>query len=208
MHPYLTRLGVRQEVQEFFAPYYYTDEQCGLLFDYGDAAEHFGFAFHRIPFSENCWLAGNMNFNMVGKVFICSSAMEAISFYHFNYSFYPCPDNLLFLSVAARPNAGQLRWINENLSGRDCQLVFGNGLLDKVGELKTAAGLLKVPLNISVTTDDVHIHFRLKAYVLPIAEFSLNAFEKLAGYRFKIKTARSKSSGSYFAQLQAAALNY
>jgi hypothetical protein len=207
MHPYLTRLGIRQEVQEFFAPYY-GDEVGNLLFNYGDAAEQFGFAFHRIPVSENCWLAGNLNFNMVSRVLICSSAMEAISFYHFKYAVYPHSDNLLFLSLGMRPNTSQFRWISANLPGKEYFLVFGNSLLDKAAELKTAAALLKVPLIISVIADEVNIHFRLKEYVIPLTAFSLSSFEKLSGYRFKIKTARSKNGDSYFEQLKDAALNH
>jgi len=207
MHPYLTRLGVRPEVQEFFAPFYSGDAQGNLVFDYRDAAEHFGFAFHRIPVSDNCWQAGNLDFNIVSKVFICSSAMEAIAFYHYKYAVYPHRDRLLFLSVGTRPNASQVWWITEKLAGKDFTLVFGNSLLDKVGELATAAALLKMPLDISVAGNQVTIHFRLKEYVMPIAVFSLSAFEKRSGYRFPIRSARVKHADSYFSLLKSFAFN-
>ena len=58
MHPYLTRLGVLPEVQALFEDSYHTAGHGDLIFDYGDAVEHYGMAFHKIPVSNHCWLAG------------------------------------------------------------------------------------------------------------------------------------------------------
>lgn len=134
MHPYLTRLGVRPEVQVFFGPYFQSGKQGHLVFNYGDAAEHFGLAFHRIPVSENCWQAGCRGFNRVSLVVICSSAMEAIAFYDFKYSVYTMPDSLLFIAVGTRPiatNSGGLTktWREKNIFlflERSCSTRLGN----------------------------------------------------------------------------------
>ena len=208
MHPYFTRLGIRKEVQTFFAPFCGGDEHGNIVFNYGDAAEHFGIAFHRIPVSEHCWFAGNPDFNLVSHVFICSSAMEAIAFYNYRYAVYPNQERMLFLALGSKPNAPQFRWIAENLAGKNYRLVFGDTLLDKAGELITAAALSKLPLSVVINKEQVAIQFRLKEYLLPIATFSLNAFEKVSGYRFAIRTAGPKSSESYFLQLKSAAFNH
>ncbi|MFS2185646.1 hypothetical protein ACCC92_03170 [Mucilaginibacter sp. Mucisp84] len=208
MHPYLLRLGVRREVREFFAPYFHSDAGGNLLFDYGDATEYFGLVYHRIPVSENCWLAGNPDFNMISLVFICSSAMEAIAFYHFRYAFYPQPERLLFLSVGTRPNISQFRWIIENLPGKQYLLVFGNSLLDKAGEVVTAAALAEMPLTLTFINEEVQVRFRLKEYLITAKAFSLNAIEKLSGRRFAAKTARAKNSADYLTQLKSAAFNH
>lgn len=92
------------------------------------------------------------------------------------------------------------------MAGKKYLLVFGKELLDEIGELKTAAGILKMLLE--VESKFVYVKFRLTEYVLPINTFSLNAFEKLSGYRFSLKTARSKNGGNYLTQLKSAALNY
>lgn len=207
MHPYLMRLGVRPEVQEFFEPHFRAHEDSGLVFNYGDALEHYGFAFHRVPFSDNHWMAGNTNFNMVSRVFLCSSAMEAIAFYHYHYASYPHFENLLFISLGITPNNNQFRWLYENLPGKQFRLVFGSGLLERAGDLKTAAALMGLPLNLTIGGDQVVIQFRLKTYKMPADSFSLSAFEKLSGCRFRVKTMRPKNGGSYFGQLQAAAFN-
>jgi len=208
MNPYLTRLGIRPEVQEFFAPFYIEDVQGNLLFDYGDAVEHYGFAFHRIPVSENCWLAGNLDFNLVSRVFICSSAMEAVALYHFKYAVYPQTGRILFLSLGCQPNPAQFRWIAEVLPGRDFRLAFGDTLPDKAGELITAAALAKLPLKVSFNQNLVNIEFRLKLYKMPLAAFSLLGFEKLSGYRFGVSALRPRNSDSYFSQLKSAAFNH
>ena len=150
-HPYLTHLGVRQEVQDFFAPFIRSDNNNNLLFDYGDVVEHFGMAFHRIPVSENFWIAGSTNFSTVSQVVICSSAMEAIAFFHYNY--YRCsrPGQLLFLSTGTQPMAEQFLWLRNNLADKEFLLVFGDDLLGRIAALKTAAAIRALPLSVAVS---------------------------------------------------------
>jgi hypothetical protein len=207
MHPYLTRLGVRQEVQDFFEPFIRSDNNNKLLFDYGDAIEHFGMAFHRIPVSGNFWMAGSTNFSTIGHVIICSSAMEAIAFFHYNYYRLSQPGQLLFLSTGTLPGAEHFRWLRDNLAGKDFLLVFGDDLLGRIAALKTAAAIRALPLSASVFNELVIIGFRLKEFTIPADVFTLHVFEKLSGYRFKMKTAGTAKFGSYLAQLKAASFN-
>jgi hypothetical protein len=194
---------LRAEVREFFA----LEENESFIFDYGDAVETFNGKYHRIPFSECCWLAGNRNFNLVSKVIICSSAMEAVAFYHFHYYDYPQPERIVFLSLGLRPNNAQFRWINSNLAGKHFTLVFGNTMLDKAAELVIAAALSKKPLNIKFTAELAIIHFRRKTYYMPLVELSLGAFDKLSGFRFSVKTNSPKHYDNYFTQWKQTSLS-
>jgi len=208
MHPYLTRLGIRPEVQSFFQPYFNSDGTGNLVFSYQDSFEHFGFAFHRVPDSEYLWMAGNNNFSHIRQVFICGSAMDCIAFLNFNYSAFRHTDNLLFVSTGIRPNADQLRWINENLDGKMFSLVFSNDLLGRICDLKAAAGIRRMPLAISTTGEEIVVYFRHKAYHFLFDEFSLNAFEKQAGYRFNMNTLKPKCADSWFSWLKEKIFNH
>ncbi len=203
MHPYLTRLGVRPDVQEFFSKYYSTDELGNLLFTYADGFEHFGFSFHRVPVSACFWVAGNSHFSQVRQVIICSSAMAAISWLNKNYYSFLNPDNLLFLSTGTRIHAEHIHWINTRLRDKDFCLVYGRDILGRIADLKLAAGIRGWPLEIYYSDDQITVHFRAKSFSFSQETFSLNAFEKAAKYRFHIPAPKPKGYDSFFEELKA-----
>ena len=195
MHHYLTKLGVPHLVQDFFEPYYTTDETGNLVFWYGDEAEHFGFAFHRVP-STGLWLAGNPNTAMIRQVFYCDSAMEAISFLSLNYTAYAYVDQLLFLA-GEREHSRQLQ--------KSWSLVFNGDILGRIRDLKVAAAIRRLPVSVNLAGETVHIRFRQENYILPQNQFSLGAFEKISGYRFNVKTHKAKNADSWLDQLETSA---
>jgi hypothetical protein len=207
MHPYLTKLGVPGDVQEFFNGCCTTDGNNNLAFTYGDSAEIYGLAFHRIPSAKHLWIAGNTNYNLIKWVFICSSAMEAVALLSLNSGAFCSYDPLLFVATGLRPQAAQINRIMQNLRHRTIALVFSGDLLGRVTDLKMAAGIRKVPAAVTVNGNTVHVRCRYRDYPFSHEEFSLNAFEKASGFRFKIRTLKSKTHESFLAQLQAAAFS-
>lgn len=195
MHPYLTKLGVPHVVQDFFEPYYTTDETGNLVFWYGDEAEHLGFAFHRVP-STGLWLAGNPNTAMIRQVFYCDSAMEAISFLSLNYAAYAYVDQLLFLA-GVREHSRPLQ--------KSYSLVFNGDILGRVRDLKVAAAIRRLPVSVNLAGELVHIRFRQQNYTIAQDEFSLAAFEKICKYHFKVKTYKAKYACSWLDQLKTSA---
>ncbi|OKS89662.1 hypothetical protein [Mucilaginibacter polytrichastri] len=206
MHAFLTRLGVRSEVQEFFAAHYHSDANGNLIFPYGNDTEHFGFAFHRVPDTEMLWLAGNSNSNMIRRVFICASAMEAIAYLSVKYAAFNNVDGLLFAAVGAKPSPDQISWLTRNFAGRMFTLVFGKDILARVCELKVAAGLSNIPVAIFLEGEFIIVNYRYSNYVFPVQAFSLNAFEKKTGCRFRIATQKPPGFDSYLQQLKAGKL--
>ena len=69
-----------------------------LLFTYGDNFEHFDTGFHRVPTTQNIWLAGK---DLSREVVITSTAMEAIAYLSVNLYRYPDLNALSFIAVAA-----------------------------------------------------------------------------------------------------------
>lgn len=205
MHPYLTRLGISPGVQAFFQPFYNTGDFGNLTFSYGDSIEHFGFAFHKIPVAGKLWIAGNLNFYMVRKVFICGSAMEAIAYMNYYPALSSRPDNILFVSTGIKPMTGHIDWINMHLVNKTIALIYGNDILGKICDLKIAAAIRKMPVIINYSDAVVTINFRNKIYEFNEQHFSLNTFEKACGYRFNIRTPKTIESTCFLDRLKAAA---
>jgi hypothetical protein len=197
MHPFLTKLGVPPAVQDFFEPYYTTDETGNLVFWYGEEAEHFGFAFHRIP-ADGLWTSGNPNLSMIRHVFICDSAMEAISYFSLNHHAFRQIRQCLFIAGS----------IDSGFCGKSCTMVFNKDILGRVRDLMVAAAIRKLHLTISLTDDQVHARFRQKNYSIPQEQFSLSAFEKISKYRFNIKAQKPKTTDCWLDQLKTSAFNY
>ena len=206
MHPYLTRLGVRPEVQEYFAPYGFSHESGDLCFPYGDEFEHYGFAFHRVPVVSCFWMAGNLNFSQVRQVIICASAMEGIAkLNHYGFAFSDT-ENLLFLSAGASFYHQHIRWLRENLPGKDFYFVFGKDLMGRLTALKLAAGIRGRQLHIAYLAEEkIQILFRGRTFLFDPENCSINVLEKASGYRFRVRTAAPKNYNTFFEQLKAGA---
>ena len=208
MLPFLTRLGISKDVQSFFLPFISVDEIGNLLFCYGDDFEHFGFAFHKVPATENIWMAGNENLSMISQVYICNSAMEAIAFLSFKAGLLTIRDNILFLGIGAKPYAAHIAWVLQHLPGRAYNLLFGNDLLGRISDLKFAAGINGLSVKVSFDQTNLVIKFRSKLYTLNPDEFTLNAFGKIAGHRFNIRTDKPKLHDSFLEQLKSIAFSH
>jgi hypothetical protein len=206
MHPFLTRLGIRREVQEFFAPYYAGDSSGNLVFPYGRYTETYGMAFHHVPATENYWLAG-CNLILAREIFICGSAMEAIAWLHIHYRVYNQTDSLLFLSTGTRPCGEHFHWLKAKMKGKRISLLFGNDLLGRVCDLKTAAALRNQPAAVSLDNKNIFVTFRSKIYSCSRQCFSLNAFEKQSAYRFHARTLKPKTANSWLDLVRSGAFN-
>jgi hypothetical protein len=207
MHPYLVRLGVHPAVQAYFAPYYTSDTFGDLSFDYADAREIYGLAWHRVPSAEDLWMAGSEDFSMIRRVFICSSAMEAIAWLHYHHSMLGNLDQLCFLATGSSLSDSKLQLLRDGVAGKQCALLYSNDLLGKICDLKVCAALCSQPVTISACEDRVGVAFRAVTYELNADQFSLNKFEKLAAFRFNVQTLKPKGALTWLDRLTASAFN-
>jgi hypothetical protein len=206
MHPYLTRLGVRQEVQDYFEPYCFSNEAGDLCFAYGNEFEHYGFAFHRVPIVSCFWMAGNLNFSQVRQVIICGSAMECIAWLNHNWFSFFYTENLLFLSVGASLRREHIRWLRAHLTGKNFTFAFGRDLLGRLTALKLAAGIRGQQLHVAYLAEEkIQILFRGCTFLFNPENFSINVLEKVSGYRFRILIRNPKNYNTFFEQLKAGA---
>ena len=183
MNPLLTKLGVPKEVQTFFN----IDE---LLFAYGEHFEHFDAGFHRVPTTQNIWLAGK---DLSREVIITSTAMEAIAYLSVNLHRYRDLDGLSFIAIGNLAHPGQLSWIKANYPKRKFTLVFGKDLLGKLADIRIAAGLKEKTIRLLHSGIRVQIMCDNKQYGFDQDNLSLNAFEKASGLRTGIRTCKPKN---------------
>ncbi|MCQ6957665.1 hypothetical protein [Mucilaginibacter aquariorum] len=206
MHPYLTRLGVRPEVQRYFRPFFHADEFGNLIFPYGDEKEHYGFAFHRVPITDECWFAGNFHFEQVRLIILSSSAVDAISWLNKKFHTIAHTQDLLFVSFGAGISMVQLRWLRERLIRKKYQFIFTNDLLGRMADVKVAAAIRGWPISVYVPDDhQIAVRFRAAKFLFSQNDFSLSAFEKAAGARFGIAVTKPKLHNSFFDELKAEA---
>lgn len=202
MYPFLVRLGIPVSVQDFFRPYMKTDGHGNLLFTYQDSLEDFGMAYHLTPASDFFWSAGEALFSK--ELIITGSAMEAIAYLTVNHHRYRTTDTLLFLATGNRINSRQLDWIRQSGLAKSCTLTFEKSLLGNVADLKMAAGIQKIPVAVFAESGNrIRVRFRLQDYQFDAGDFTLSRFEKASGFRFGIRTSKSKSANTFLDQLKA-----
>src|ERR1700744_1744799 len=201
MHPYLTRLNILAEVQDFFSPFHDTDGRGNLCFNYGNDTEIYGLAYHRVPATSQCWIAGPRNFALVRQVIICSSAMEAFAWLTCHINAYRSLDYLLFIATGSRITHEKLTWVRNELPGHKYGLLFGNDLLGKICDLKAAAALHGLAVKISGEQNGLSIHFRYRCFRMDHQLFSLNAFSRLSGFRFGVQTLKPAHYCNWLDQL-------
>jgi len=206
MHAYLTRLGIRPEVQRFFRPFYCSDDLGNLVFDYGEGMEHFGFAFHRVPVTDGFWLAGNLQLSQVRLVILSATALDAVSWLNKKAAAFPQTENLLFVSLGAGVSDAQLLWIRSNLAGKQFRLLFGRDVLGRMADVKLAATIKSWPLSVYLGAgEQVVVSFRQYHFSFIQEQFSLAAFERAAGVRFGTATDKPKVYNTFFDELKAEA---
>lgn len=206
MHPYLTRLGISDDLQAYFEPFYYSDPAGNLCFNYGVDFEQYGFGFHRIPAAPAFWIAGNSHFSQVSQVMVCASALEAIAWLHFYSYRFSGLDSLLLLSAGASLYNYHTQWLRDQLPGKDLMFAFGNELLGRLTAIKLAAGIRGQRLSIVFLAEEkVQIRFRGQTFLFEPEQLTMHALEEAAGFRFRVRIAAPQNYPTFFDQLKAAA---
>lgn len=157
----------------------WVDVHDELRFSYGNDFEHYGPDFHRIPVTENVWIAGIPE--LASDIFICGSAMDALCFGRVS-------PHYAFVALGALPAKSQL----ENLPNRRFHLIFPKDDLGTVCDLKVAAWLRKQAIKITLNENSFNVLFRNQNY--DFEKLSLSALEKASGYRFGIRTHKPKNA--------------
>ena len=136
-------------------------------------------------------------------IIICSSAMEAISWLDCNFAGLTGTANLLFAATGNNLAAGQIIRLIKLFPCQRHALLFANDLIGNVWDLKVAATLCGYPVSICSSGEFLYINFRNRPFQMPCDAFSLSKFERLCGYRFKVKTLKPRKDVSWLSLLEA-----
>lgn len=192
MNDYLTRLGVPPKIQQFFA----VEEP---IFDFGDEIEYFSETTHRVPATNNLWMAGDL---FARQVIITFSAMEAIALLTLKQANYPNYKELLFMATGAKAGDGQLKWIKKNLRGREFSLAFGNELIGRITDIKVAAAIRNKSVKLSFQEGNVVAWLKEKKILFEEDKLSLHAFETAFGVRTMIRTCKPLNQLTFLDELK------
>jgi hypothetical protein len=180
----LDQLGVPRNVQLFFTPYFTAGEY--LIFPFGDEQEVFAIDCHRVPTAIHPWVAGDGEL-----LFISFSAMEAIAFLSCYAYAYPDFRQLRFIAIGnylteLPVNAGKIT------------LLFGRDILGRLTDIKAAMMIRSKP--VALRYEDGLFDVNGHRFAEP--KLSLNAFEKSAGIRSRIRTCKPKGFNTFLEQLK------
>ena len=179
MNRILTGLGVPETVQTFF------NLSAELLFSYGDAQEHYTRDFHKVPATQNLWLAGS---EIASIVVITHSAMEAIAFLTIHRQRFPEPEKLAFIAIGTQLHTAQLSWIRRSFAGRKFILVFAGDLVGRITDIKVAAGLRNMAVRVLYEGQGVRIYYAGQSRSIDADKLSLHHFQKAFSVRLHIRT--------------------
>ena len=195
-------LGISPSIQRFFLSSIYFKDENSLIFKYGNDYEYYSPDAHLIPSTNQIWSAGHSNQHLIRQVFICQSAMEAISYLALNISQYRTTNHLLFLAVGNHPNNEQYLSILKNFKSKKISLIMGKELLGRISDLKIAVGLQQKKVEIKVINSEVvEVNFHGRSIKWSYDSLTLNSFEKCTGFRSGIRTYKSKFSNSFLNEL-------
>ncbi|QEM13755.1 MULTISPECIES: hypothetical protein [Mucilaginibacter] len=189
----LTRLGVPPELQAFF------NIDDDLDFDYCDAYEHCGEGFHKIPTTQNLWVAGN---NTASTVIITYSVMEAIAFLTLHRHRYPRLEQLAVVAIGNRFYKEQANWIRENFRGRKFVLVFGKDLIGHLTDIKLTAGIKNLNIRIFHSENQILIYRGNLFRAFDQERISLHAFQEAFSIRPRFRTGKPVQSLTFLDQLK------
>lgn len=193
MNHLLTRLGISSEIQAFF------NAGSDLVFNYGDQYEEYTESYHRVPSTQNLWVAGNQN---AAQLIITYSVMEAISFISLKRVRYPRLEQLAFVAIGNRLHVEQGEWIRQNFRGRKVTLVFGKDLLGNITDIKLSAAIKNTPIRVVYSGPEILIYWNNWLKVFSQDSISLHAFQEAFGIRPRFRTGKPVQFLTFLDQLR------
>jgi len=170
-----------------------------LKFDFGDGFEEFGIGLHRIPTTANLWCAGN---ELGSQVIVTPSVMEGVAFLAMNPQKFPNTNELFFIAIGNNYRETKMNRIRSACKKRKFTLVFGNDLVGRLTDIKVATALRGKSCTLAWSEPSVTIKTPQRSVRMKQEDVSLAAFERLAGIRTHIRTAKPAFYNTYLEQLK------
>ena len=205
---YLDEIGFKNEVLDFFGPYFIANSSHLVCFEYHidlklQANEYCSKEGTRIPSTNGIWFAGSESPALVRNLYLFSSALEALSFFHFFTDKLQCPEQIAIISVGISPSFGQISQLKSIYKNARIHLVFETALLGRLFDCRLSLWIKGKDAKFSFIKEKeaISIDFRNKNYLIPTSQLSLFAFEKRLGLRSGIRTHKPPKNFNSFYEL-------
>ena len=126
---YLAEIGFKNKILDFFGPYFTTNSSDLVCFEYRSdlklqATEHCSKEGSRIPSTSGIWLAGSECPPLVRNLYLFSSALEALSFFHFFTDKLQYPEQIAIVSAGILPSNPQISQLKTAYRNEQIHLVY------------------------------------------------------------------------------------
>ena len=186
---------IEEVLEEYFKDTYQISANGELRFIFSDGvAEKFQSGRHQMATSQGVWYS-RPDFYFGGELFICASAMEAVSFAALQSEKSSTLHQAVWLSAGLRCS---LPVASHHIFGcRKVNLLFGRGLLDTLIAVKICLSLKSYQVNFWLDDELLHCRFRGKQHVFSVDGFSLSRFKQATGLRDYSRMRRPGGADSY-----------
>lgn len=171
--------GIDPKVLDFFAPWL-------------EKTTHGSWAF--VPKQG---IIGLLHPVMVRHHLLFYSALDVLSFCHFQPIWLKRPGSCAFSTLGYRPTSGLLQKLKNQLPNARTIGVFDDDLSGKVLDCRAALWIAGRDADFHYTKDTVNIDYRAKKFCIPEPEFSLHRFRVLSGFRSSFRTIKPPSHASF-----------
>ncbi len=194
MFPYiLQKAGFKEEVLLFFENSFFSDSTGRALFPYnsnsnGADVEILSLESHRVPNTVEIWEAGGELPALVRRVYVFSSAINAIAFFHFYPDKLRQPEYVAVASLGLVPCKLQVQYLDDKYPNAEVCVVFDNDILGRVADCKVALWLKENDAAFMYEAETLKINYHGRPYHISESDFSLFNFQKQTGLRLRVRT--------------------
>ncbi|MEJ6979729.1 hypothetical protein WG906_04665 [Pedobacter sp. P351] len=189
----LQKAGFKKEVLLFFENSFFSDSLGRALFPYksnGNAEdiEILCPEAHRVPKTAEIWEAGGEITALVRRVYVFSSAINAIAFFYFYPGKLRQPEHVAVASLGLVPCKLQVQYLDGKYPNAEVCAVFDNDILGRVADCKLALWLKGKDAAFMYEAEILKISYQGRLYQISQADFSLFNFQKQTGLRLGVRT--------------------
>lgn len=203
----LGKIGFKSEVLSFFRPFLTSSSELAA-FEYMDngvptAVEYLSVDGSLVPSTSGLWTSGAENRFQVRDLYLFSSALEAISFFHFYKEKLRFPGQVGIVSLGLLPSFSQFHALRKVYANAKFHFVFAADLLGRVLDCRASlwtkqksAGFL-----LARNSELVSVAWRGREFLVDTSKLSLHAFEKLLKLRSGVRTHKPPKPFNSFYEL-------
>lgn len=196
--------NIRPEIADFFKSYFQSGTDGRNLFNYGHTAfETWTTGLHRIPTTQEIWLAGAAAPDIITDLYISYSAADLICFTSQRpHYLLRCPEQQAFAALGLLPTSKQVQFLKSIFPYARWHLLFHHDLLGDIADASIAAWFNNRQVSFRYKATQIIGIYRNKAYYFDISTFSLHRFELATGLRAGMRTHKPPSGFNSFLAYQ------